>query len=423
MKRKVVILIFLNAIIFALIGYWFHSKTNVRVVGAAIPKLQSIDKITIRNLGSNRKIFLRKSPKTGAWETVWDDNIWPANLFAIERFYETLETHLDKKLPDEIPPKCCYEVTVSSEKSLRKVQFTSEDFNFIFSNLGFDPNKLQAPDDTILVKFLDPKIFPHVGNDCKIFKIKSQKWEFVFAKRQGKWFLEHSDLHFEIKDELILKFFHEIFSLESKDIAFSYDNIPEHTLSISLYGENLIERVSFMDMDEQTCFAENDAIDLFFIIEHGQFAKIVDAIGNLLKVNIFSTSNCNDISVSTSNNGEYFNFHNLNNQNKWQFTYSQSGDLKIKEISQEDMDEMLAVFANTPSMIVSPSLLFEDKAFTVTLNEFSDNPRVFNFYRKDGQLFVGTNNQDIKFEIASCFEAILFHNIRRHTRESEDLLL
>jgi hypothetical protein len=88
-------------------------------------------------------------------------------------------------------------------------------------------------------------------------------------------------LHFEIKDELILKFCYEILSLENNNIAFSYDNIPAHILSISLYGENLIDRVSFMDMDEQAGFAENDVVDLFFIIKDGQFAKIVDAIGNL----------------------------------------------------------------------------------------------------------------------------------------------
>jgi hypothetical protein len=427
MKGKVVILILLNAIIFTLVGYWFHFTANMRIVNGATCGLQHIDKIAICNLKSNWKVFLQKSSKSGKWEMAWGDNIWPANGFAVERFYEKLENHPDAKIPDVIPPKYYYEVTIFAQGSVRKIQFTVEDLNSIFSDLTPELNKLQFSDDAILAKLFNPRVFSHAGNNCKIFKIKSKKWEFVFSKRQGKWFLDHSNMRFnmrlEIKDELILKFFHEIFSLESKDITFTYDNTPEHTLSISLYGEKASERVNFLDVDEQTCFVKNDAIDLFFVIEREQLVKIVDTIENLLRVHIFSLNNCNDISINTPNNGEYFNFHNPNNQNKWQFTHSQNGELKVKEISQEDIDTMLAVFTTTVSMIVAPSLLFEDKAFTVTLNEFSNDPQIFNFYRMGDQLFVGMSDRDIKFEIDSYFEAILFHNIRRYSRQSENIRL
>ncbi|MDR0693224.1 MAG: hypothetical protein LBF49_01465 [Puniceicoccales bacterium] len=419
-KRKIVVLIFLNVIAFALAGYWICFRTNMRAGDVESPRLQPIDEIAIGNPKSDQKILLQKSPRTSKWKATWGDNSWPANGFAIERFYEKLEAYLDQKSPNEIPQEHCYEVTISAKKFSRKMRFGVEDFNFIFSGSGLETDGKQLPDGTILSKFLEPKIFPHLRKDFKIFKIKSKKWEFVFTKRQGKWFLDHSDLRLEVKDEPILKFFHGIFSLESRDIAFTHDHTLEHTLSILLYGENTIERVSFLNVDEQTCLAENDAVDLFFVIEREQLTKIMDAIEDLLKVHIFPTTSCNDISVNTA--GEYFNFHSLS-QNKWQFTHSKNGELEIKEISQEDMDTLLTVFTRTASMVVSSSLFFDDKSFAVTFNEFSANPQVFNFYRKDGQLFVGTDDQDIKFEIASSFEAILFHNIRRHSRGSKDLLL
>ncbi|MDR2603330.1 MAG: hypothetical protein LBC11_02095 [Puniceicoccales bacterium] len=420
-KRKVVVLVFLNAVVFVLAGYWMYFKANMREIDVESPRLQPIDEITIRNLKSDRKILLQKSPKTSKWKATWEDNSWPANGFAIERFYEKLETYLNQKSPNEILPEHCYEITIFAKKFSRKMQFGVEDFNFVFSDLGLGADELQFPDGTILSKFLDPKIFPHVRKDCKIFKIKSKKWEFVFTKRQGKWFLDHSDLRLEVKDELILNFFHGIFSLESRDITFTHDNMQEHTLSILLYGENTSERVSFLNVNEQTCLAENDAVDLFFVIEREQLTKIMDAIEDLLKVYIFPTKSCNDISIITP--GEYFNFHSLNNQNKWQFTYSKNGEPEVKEISQEDMDTLLTIFTKTASMVVSPLLFFDDKSFTVTFNEFSDNPQVFSFHRKGDQLFVGTDDQDIKFEIVSSFEAKLFHNIRRHSRRSKDLLL
>ncbi|MDR1528168.1 MAG: hypothetical protein LBS22_01100 [Puniceicoccales bacterium] len=421
-KIKVVILIFLNAIVFGLVGFWFYYfKANMQVVDGKPPRLQTIDEITVRNLKSNQKILLQKSPKTSKWKVIWEDNSWPANGFAVEQFYEKLEAHFDQKLPNEISPEHCYEVTIFAKKFSRKVQFSAEDFNFIFSDSGLGIGGKQFPTGTILSKFLDPKIFPHVGKDCKIFKIKSKKWEFVFTKRQGKWFIDHSNLRLEVKDELMSKFFHGIFSLKSKDITFNHDNTLEHTLSILLYGENTSERVSFLDVNGQTCLAENDAVDLFFVVEREQLTDIMDAIEDLLKIHIFPIKSCNDISINTP--GEYFNFHSLNNQSKWQFTHSKNGELEVKEISQEDMDTLLTIFAKTASMVVSPLLFFDDKSFTITFNEFSDNPQVFSFYRKDDQLFVGTGDQDISFEIASYFEEILFHNIGRHSHEAKDLLL
>jgi hypothetical protein len=393
----------------------------MRSVDAKSPRLQPIDEITIRSLKSDQKFSLQKSSKTSKWKATWEDNSWPANGFAIERFYEKLETYLDQKSPNEIPQEHCYEVTIFAKKFSRKMQFGVEDFNFIFSDLGLSADEKQFPDGTVLSKFLDPKIFPHVKKNCKIFKIKSKKWEFIFTKRQGKWFLDHSDLRLEVKDELILKFFHGIFSLESRDVTFTHDNMLEHTLSILLYGENTSERVSFLDVNEQTCLAENDTVDLFFVIEREQLTKIMDTIEDLLKVHIFPTNSCNDISINMP--GEYFNFHSLNNQNKWQFTHSKNGELEVKEISQEDMDALLTIFTRTTSMVVSPSLFFDNKSFSVTFNEFSDNPQVFSFYRKGDQLFVGTDDQDIKFEITSSFEAKLFHSVRRHSRRSKDLLL
>jgi hypothetical protein len=417
-KRKIVVLVFLNAIVFALVGYWIYFRTNMRVVDVGSPRLQPIDEIAIGNLKSDQKILLQKSPKTNKWKATWGDNSWPANGFAIEQFYEKLEAYLDQKSPNEIPPEHCYEVTIFAKKFSRKIQFEVEDFNFIFSDPGLGTDEKQF--GTVLSKFLDPKIFPHVKKDFKVFKIKSKKWEFVFTKRQGKWFLDHSDLRLEVNDELIFKFFHGIFSLGSRDITFTHDNALEHTLSILLYGENTSERVSFLNVDERTCLAENDAVDLFFVIEREQLTKIMDAIEDLLKVHIFPTKSCNDISINAA--GEYFNFHSLS-QNKWQFTHSKNGELEIKEISQEDMDTLLTIFTKTASMVVSPLLFFDDKSFTVTFNEFSDNLQVFNFYRKDGQLFVGTDDQDVRFEIASSFEAKLFHSIRRHSHRSKDLLL
>ncbi|MDR2629028.1 MAG: hypothetical protein LBC30_03515 [Puniceicoccales bacterium] len=421
MKRKVLILIFLNAIVFALAGYWLYFRASTRVVDVQPTRLQTIDEIIIRNLKSGQKILLQKSPKTSKWKVIWEDNSWPANDFAIEQFYEKLETYLDQKSPNEIPSEQCYEVTVFAKKLSRKIRFKAEDFNFLFLDSSLEADENQFLDRTILSKFLDPKIFPHVRKDFKIFKIKSKKWEFVFTKRQGKWFIDHSNLRLEVKDELMLKFFHGIFSLKSKDITFTHDNVLEPVLSILLYGENTSERVSFLDVNEQTCLAENDAVDLFFIIECRQLTEVMNAIEDLLKVHIFPIKSCNDISINTF--GEYFNFHSLNNQSKWQFTHSKNGELEVKEISQEDMGALLTIFEKTASMVVSPLLFFDDKSFTVTFNEFSDNPQVFSFYRKGDQLFVGTGDQDINFEIASCFEAILFHNIRRHSRRSQDLLL
>ncbi|MDR1173383.1 MAG: hypothetical protein LBK24_01150 [Puniceicoccales bacterium] len=420
-KRKAIILIFLNAIVFALAGYWMYFRASTRSVDVKPTRLQAIDEIIIGNLKSGQKVSLQKSPKTSKWKVAWEDSSWPANVFAIERFYEKLETYLGQKSPNEIPPEHCYEVTISAKKLSRKIQFGTEGFNSIFSDSGPETDEKQFLDRTILSKFLDPKIFPHVRKDFKIFKIKSKKWEFVFTKRQGKWFLDHSNLRLEVKDELMLKFFHGIFSLKSKDITFTHDNVLEPVLSILLYGENTGERVSFLDVNEQTCLAENDAVDLFFVIERGQLTEIMDAIEDLLKVYIFPIKSCNDISINTP--GEYFNFHSLNNQSKWQFTHSKNGELEVKEISQEDMDTLLTIFEKTASMVVSPLLFFDDKSFTLTFNEFSDNPQVFSFYRKGDQLFVGTGDQDINFEIASCFEAILFHNVRKHSSRSKDLLL
>ncbi|MDR0742379.1 MAG: hypothetical protein LBE98_02860 [Puniceicoccales bacterium] len=421
-KAKVVILIFLNAMVFGLAGYWFYCfKANRQVANVESPRLQTIDEIIIRNPRSDQKILLQKSPKSSKWKVIWEDNSWPANVFAIEQFYEKLATCLDQKLPNEISPEHCYEITIFTKKFSRKIQFRAEDFNSIFSDSSLETDEKQSSDSAILSKFLDPEIFPRVKKDCKIFKIKSKKWEFVFTKRQGKWFLDHSDLRLEVKDELILKFFHGIFSLKSRDITFTHDNTLEPALSILLYGENASERVNFLDVNEQICLAENDAVDLFFVIERKQLTEIMDAIEDLLKVHIFPIKSCNDISINTS--GEYFNFHSLNNQSKWQFTHSKNGELEVKEISQEDMDTLLTIFEKTASMIVSPLLLFDDKSFTVTFNEFSDNPQAFGFYRKGDQLFVGTDAQDVNFEIASYFEAILFHNIRKHSSRSKDLLL
>ncbi|MDR2776585.1 MAG: hypothetical protein LBB17_00865 [Puniceicoccales bacterium] len=418
-KTKVVTLIFLNVIVFALAGYWIYFRANTRVVDVKPTRLQTIDEIIIRNLKSDQKVLLQKSLKTNKWKVTWDDNSWPANGFAVEQFYEKLEAYLDQKLPNEISPEHCYEVTISAKKLSRKMQFRAEDFNLIFTDLSLGTDEKQF--STILSKFLDPKIFPHVRKDFKIFKIKSKKWEFVFTKRQGKWFLDHSDLRLEVKDELMLKFFHGIFSLKSRGITFTHDNTLEPDLSILLYGENTSERVSFLNVNEQIYLAENDAVDLFFVVEREQLTEIMNAIEDLLKVHIFPIKSCNDISINTS--GEYFNFHSLGNQSKWQFTHSKNGELEVKEISQEDMDALLTIFEKTASMIVSPLLFFDDKSFTVTFNEFSDNPQVFSFYRKGDQLFVGTDDQNIDFEIASCFEAILFHNIRRHGSRSKDLLL
>ncbi|MDR1232808.1 MAG: hypothetical protein LBJ75_00890 [Puniceicoccales bacterium] len=420
-KTKVVILIFLNAMVFALAGYWIYCfKANRQVVDVEPPRLQTIDEIIIGNPKSGQKVLLQKSPKTSKWKAIWEDNSWPANVFAIERFYETIEAYLGQKLPNEIPPEHYYEVAISAKKLSKKIQLRAEDFNSIFSDSNLKTDEKQFSDNTILSKFLDPKIFPHVGKDCKTFKIKSKKWEFTFTKRQGKWFLEHSNLRLEVKNELMSKFFHGIFSLKSKDITFTCDHTPDHTLSILLYGENTNERVSFLNVNEQTCFAENDAVDLFFVIEREQLTEITNTIEDLLKVHIFPIKNCNDISINTP--GEYFNFHSSNNQSKWQFTHSKNGELEVKEISQEDMDTLLTIFENTASMVVSSLVLFDDKSFTLTFNEFSDNPQVFSFYRKGDQLFVGTDDQDINFEIASCFEAILFHNIRKHSSGEKDLL-
>jgi hypothetical protein len=135
--------------------------------------------------------------------------------FRIDQLDEKSETYPDQQSTHDIPPDHCSQVTTFSTKFSRKMHFGIENSNFIVSDLGFGADEKQLPDGTIWAKFLDSQLFPHVRTNFKSVKRKAKKGELVVTKRQAKWFLDHSDLRLEIKDELILKFFHGVFSLKS----------------------------------------------------------------------------------------------------------------------------------------------------------------------------------------------------------------
>jgi hypothetical protein len=82
------------------------------------------------------------------------------------------------------------------------------------------------------------------------------------------------------------------------------------------------------------------------------------------------------------------------------------------EISGQRVGAILEFLRRTESVRILSRLPAENKTFTVTINEFSEDAAVFNFHEVDGRVFVEPSGQNTKFEIAGCFIPTFFHLIR-----------
>jgi hypothetical protein len=386
-------------------------------------KLRFVDRILVHNLESGFAFSLQKSQKSGRWEAAWGDSSWPANAFAVERFYGELNDLFGKRKIGDNLSRCTHEVTIFSKNAPKNIKLNAEEAEAVLISANSSLSSGKISDDVALVGFLSSKIFSRVKDDCKIFKVKFDAGEFVFAKRNGRWFLDDLTAHLEVKCDLIANFLNEIFTLEAEGVCHSYDDPGQCNLSITLYGGNASERVDFLSSGEGLFFAENAAVDMFFFVEREKIFKIIDMARDLLKYQFFHALKCEDINVVLVASDEHFNFHDLKNQDKWQFTYSKKGKLLVREISKEYVNSMLEVLNQVESIGIVQDFYEEDKQFTITFSDGPDNSKTFNFYKVDEKLFVGIDGQGIKFEIKNSFCPMFFHILRSHAAKSEDVVL
>jgi hypothetical protein len=407
MKKKVLILLFLNAALIAAIFYCFSTRGQRLWRRHGSETLRAIEEITIDNLRSNYKFSLRRIARSGKWEVVWDDSAWPANDFAIENLYRTLENFAQKKI-NGAPELYFYEIVIVSKGVPKNIKLTEEEANSLFHGA----KSLDNRDESVLTLFMDPRVFARVGDDCKIFKIKTYGDEFIFAKRYNRWFFDSPASNLEIKSELIAKFSHEIFSMEGKNISTAPRDVGPTNVSITLYGKNSSERANFFFANDGTCLAKSGTADLFFTINGEVFEKMIGAINNLLKFHIFVIEECNDIKIVSSENGERFNFHNLKSQGKWQFTHAKNGELRVSEIGEKSVMSILNFMRNAESISVLSELPTENKLFTITLNDGTDGRQIFNFYKNGDRSFVEPDGRGIKFEAEKNFDAMFMDALR-----------
>jgi hypothetical protein len=341
----------------------------------------------------------------------WNGEIWPANGEAVNRFYERLKIYSGDGVTDGEGPlsrpvageMAAYGVTIFSKAYSRTIGLVAADASLVFPD---------ADDDATVAGFLNPRIFAHVGDGCKIFRIKFGDDVFMFSKRHGKWFLDDPTANLEMKPEPMARFFREIFTLDSTGVPQKSRDVEPAGLAITLYGDNASERVNFSRTVAGAYFVENDRAAILFPIAEESFHRLSEAAENLLKLHPFQIAKCDDISVFLPDSGEHFNFHDLKNGGKWQFTYAKDGDVKLREIDGKMVDAMLNFLEETESIGILAKLPTETKTFTITVNEFSTAAQAFNFYEADGRLFVETDGQRIKFEIESRFVAPFFHLVR-----------
>ncbi|MDR1413657.1 MAG: hypothetical protein LBI56_01820 [Puniceicoccales bacterium] len=383
-------------------------------------ELEFVDKVLVHNLQTGFVFFLQKSHRSSEWEIAWGENAWPANSFAVERFYRDLSERIEKRKIGEDLSQCNYEITIFSREAPRNVKLNAEAL-FFGADAGVAASKLS--DDMIIVSFLNPRIFSHVKDECKIFKIKSDDGEFVFAKRNGRWFLDNLTAHLEVSSDSVANFFREIFALEGTDVCQSYENPGKNDLSVTLYGNNASEKVDFFSGDGDLFLLENSATDIYFFAEREKYYKIMEAAENLLKFRIFRDFKCEDMTVVLVASDEHFNFHDLKTRNMWQLTYSKKGKLRVEEISKEQVAFLFEMFDKVEAIGVVYDLGDESNQFTVILDRGTDHARTFNFCEVEGRLFVGLGDQNIKFEIKSSFATMFFQILRSHSAKSEDIVL
>jgi hypothetical protein len=290
----------------------------------------------------------------------------------------------------------------------------------VFFSKPTELSVLDGSDEPVVATFLDPRIFPHIRSDCKIFRIKKRDDEFIFTKRRDVWVLDNPASNLEVRNDLVAKFFREIFSMEGGQISVAHGRANSSDVAVTLYGKNFSERVNFFTGDGGESLAENDAADLFFTIERKKIVGLMDAIDNLLKFRIFPLQGCDDIRVVSAGNGERFNFHNLNSQGKWQLTYAKNGELKVKEIDGASVSSILDLMKNAESVSILSELPVENKEFTIVLNDGTDERQIFNFYGDGDRSFVEPDGQSVKFEVDSRFPAALLEKIRANVPGSEE---
>ncbi|MDR1433198.1 MAG: hypothetical protein LBI61_02550 [Puniceicoccales bacterium] len=332
----------------------------------------------------------------------------------MERFCERLAASFkDGKLAGD-SQSSCYEMTVTGKKLRRTVKLAPKEANFMLFGRDADGPSGKISDDMALASFFNVNVFARVGCACKVFKAKFADGEFAFSKRHGKWFLDDSTSNLEIESAQMGKFFKEIFSLEAAYACHPFNDGERPILSITLYGGKASERVNFFSFDDGECFVENSSADAYFSVDRADFTRVLETVKDLLKFRVFTILSCDDVSVAVPENGEHFDLHDLKNDGKWQFTHVANGELTVGEVSEKFVEALLKLLNETKSArIVQEAEADAGHAvLTVTIDGRSDDPEKFVFYSDGGQLFVGIEGQNVKFEIDNSFDASLLSALK-----------
>ncbi|MDR1595978.1 MAG: hypothetical protein LBR91_03610 [Puniceicoccales bacterium] len=418
MKGRTVFMVILNVVLWSFVLSKVTTAVRNRSRHGGYDGLESVEKILFHNQVSGYKFSLQKSQRNSGWEVAWSEGVWPANIFAIEDFHGKLKNYFGEVGPGKDLSLCTYEVTLVSKGSRKTVKLTAENVNITFFGENFPGARNAIPDDDVVACFLNTKIFPCVRDDCKIFRVKSKSGEFVFAKRHGKWFLDGSVSNFEIRGDLVAKFFHEIFAAEGKKICRIRYSGAQPCLSVTLYGDMASERVNFYVVDG-TYFIENAVADLFFEIGRECFSGVESAAAALMHLQIFPIAQCDDINVVQAASGDYFNFHHLKSRGKWQFTYSRDGTTKVREIPHDQVGGILDLLGRVEPIGIVQELATDDMAFTLTLGGKSTGAKIFTFYVDGERLFVGSDGESTKFELKRSFYPAFFQMIRSISADSD----
>jgi hypothetical protein len=268
-------------------------------------------------------------------------------------------------------------------------------------------------DDSVVHNFLDTRILPYSEENCISFVLRFGNAAFCFVNRGGKWFFDDSTFNFEANGDGVSKFFRELFSLEGKYSDGVFGGTPPN-LSVTVYpeyGEMTSESVDFLEVSGKY-FAEHGESRLIFEIGEECFRAIAKTAGDVVRFSIFPPSECDDINIVLADGEDYFNFHDLKSQDKWQFTHSAGGTVSVQEVSRETVDGILKLLRDVEPIGVSKELHSDGKVLALTIGGGTHSPKVFSFYADDGRLFVGCDGGNGQFEIDSSFLPMFLRAVR-----------